>query len=40
MDRKHIDKEFENELERLRERVLLMGARVEAMMKDAMRAFS
>ncbi|HEY8945632.1 MAG TPA: phosphate signaling complex protein PhoU [Polyangiaceae bacterium] len=40
MDRKHIDQEFESELERLRERVLLMGARVEEMMRHAMRAFS
>jgi phosphate transport system protein len=39
MDRRHIDKEFESELERLREQILLMGARVEEMMKQAMRAF-
>jgi phosphate transport system protein len=39
MDRRHIDKEFEGELERLREQILLMGARVEEMMKQAMRAF-
>jgi phosphate transport system protein len=40
MDRKHIDQEFESELDRLRERVLLMGARVEEMMRSAMRAFA
>lgn len=40
MDRRHIDNEFERELERLRERVLLMGARVEEMMRNAMRAFN
>ncbi|HET9954972.1 MAG TPA: phosphate signaling complex protein PhoU [Polyangiaceae bacterium] len=36
---KHIDLEFEGELERVRERVLLMGAHVEEMLGRAMRAF-
>jgi phosphate transport system protein len=40
MDRRHIDREFERELEMLREQVLLMGARVEEMLVHAMRAFS
>jgi phosphate transport system protein len=36
---KHIDLEFESELEKVRERVLLMGAHVEEMLGRAMRAF-
>lgn len=40
MDRRHTDKEFEGELERLREQVLMMGARVEEMLSLAMRAFT
>ena len=40
MDRRHTDREYESELETLRERVLLMGARVEEMMTLALRAFS
>jgi len=31
VDRRHTDREYEGELEKLRERVLLMGARVEEM---------
>lgn len=37
---KHTDREYESELQRLRERVLLMGARVEEMIVRSMRAFS
>jgi len=37
---KHTDNEYENELATLREQVLLMGARVEQMISNAMRAFS
>jgi phosphate transport system protein len=40
MDRRHTDREYESELELLRERVLLMGARVEEMMTLSLRAFS
>jgi phosphate transport system protein len=40
MDRRHTDREYESELEMLRERVLLMGARVEEMMTLSLRAFS
>lgn len=40
MDRRHTDREFESELETLREQVLLMGARVEEMLAHAIRAFS
>lgn len=40
MDRRHTDREYEAELAELRERVLLMGARVEEMMTLALRAFS
>ena len=40
MDRRHTDREYEGELETLREQVLLMGARVEEMMTLALRAFS
>ena len=40
MDRRHTDREYEGELESLREQVLLMGARVEEMMTLALRAFS
>lgn len=37
---KHTDREYENELANLREQVLLMGARVEEMIGNAMRAFT
>jgi phosphate transport system protein len=40
MDRRHTDREYESELQSLREQVLLMGARVEEMMTLALRAFS
>jgi phosphate transport system protein len=40
MDRRHTDREYEGELESLREQVLLMGARVEEMMTLSLRAFS
>jgi phosphate transport system protein len=40
LDRRHTDREFENELETLRERVLLMGARVEEMLTLAFRSFA
>ena len=39
IDLKHTDREYENELRLLREQVLLMGARVEEMLAQAMRAF-
>jgi len=39
MDRRHTDREYEKELETLREQVLLMGARVEEMISSAMRSF-
>jgi phosphate transport system protein len=39
MERRHTDREYERELETLRERVLLMGARVEEMIETSMRAF-
>jgi phosphate transport system protein len=39
MERRHTDREYESELSKLREQVLLMGARVEEMINDAMRAF-
>jgi len=39
MDRRHIDREYDGELDKLRESVLLMGARVEEMMTSSMRAF-
>jgi phosphate transport system protein len=39
MDRRHTDREYEGELENLRERVLLMGARVEEMLSLAMRSY-
>jgi phosphate transport system protein len=38
MRTKHTDREYESELESLRERVLLMGAKVEEMIKSSMRA--
>lgn len=38
-DRRHIDREFEGELEQLREKLLLMGAKVEEMISQAVRAF-
>ncbi len=34
----HTDKTFEQDLSRLRERLLLMGAKVEGMIVDALRA--
>ncbi|MBK8996404.1 MAG: phosphate signaling complex protein PhoU [Myxococcales bacterium] len=37
---KHTDREYEAELEKLREQVLLMGARTEELLAQAMRAFS
>jgi len=40
VDRRHTDREYESELEALREQILLMGARVEEMMTFALRAFS
>jgi len=40
LDRRHTDREYEAELEALRERVLLMGARVEEMMMLSLRAFT
>jgi len=40
MPQQHTDREYENELSKLRERVLLMGARVEVMIASGMRAFS
>jgi len=40
MDRRHTDREYEGELQTVREQVLLMGARVEEMMTLALRAFS
>jgi phosphate transport system protein len=40
MERRHTDREYERELETLRENVLMMGARVEEMIDNAMRAFS
>lgn len=36
---KHTDREYEAELEKLREQVLLMGARTEELLTQAMRAF-
>ncbi|MEZ4220247.1 MAG: phosphate signaling complex protein PhoU [Polyangiaceae bacterium] len=36
---KHTDREYEAELTKLREKVLLMGAKVEEMLTQAMRAF-
>ncbi len=36
---KHTDREYEAELEKLKERLLLMGARTEALLSQAMRAF-
>lgn len=39
MDRRHTDREYEGELESLRERVLLMGAHVEEVLALAMRAY-
>jgi len=40
MDRRHTDREYESELQALREQVLLMGARVEEMLVFALRAFA
>jgi phosphate transport system protein len=39
MDRRHTDREYEGELETLRERVLMMGARVEEMLNRSMHAY-
>src|SRR6187549_2749115 len=39
MNRRHTDREYEGELESLRERVLLMGAHVEEVLALAMRAY-
>jgi phosphate transport system protein len=39
-DRRHTDREYENELAQVRERVLLMGARVEEMMTASRKAFA
>lgn len=38
MERKHTDREYEGELQRLREQLLLMGATVEEMIAQSMRA--
>ncbi|HEV8244266.1 MAG TPA: phosphate signaling complex protein PhoU, partial [Polyangiaceae bacterium] len=40
MDRRHIDREYQGELEKLREQVLTMGARVEEMFDQALKALS
>jgi len=40
MDRRHTDREYEGELESLRERVLLMGAHVEEVLSLAMRSYN
>ncbi len=40
MDRRHTDREYESELDSLRQQVLFMGARVEEMLGFALRAFS
>ncbi|MEZ4371173.1 MAG: phosphate signaling complex protein PhoU [Polyangiaceae bacterium] len=40
MSRLHTDREYEKELGALRERVLLMGSRVEEMVHDAVQAFT
>jgi phosphate transport system protein len=39
MDRLHTDREYEGELTALREQILLMGARVEEVLRQAMEAF-
>ena len=39
MDRRHTDREYEGELESLKDRVLLMGARVEEMLSLSMRSY-
>ena len=39
VDRRHTDREYENELAQVRDRVLLMGARVEEMMTASRRCF-
>ncbi|MES1185000.1 MAG: phosphate signaling complex protein PhoU [Myxococcales bacterium] len=38
-DRRHTDREYENELAQVRERILLMGARVEEMMTASRKCF-
>ncbi len=40
LDRLHTDREYEHELTALRERVLFMGASVEELLTEAMRAFA
>lgn len=40
IDRRHTDREYEAELDHLRESLLMMGARVEEMIKGALRAFT
>jgi phosphate transport system protein len=40
VDRRHTDREYENELAQVRERILLMGARVEEMMTASRKAFA
>ncbi len=40
MELRHTDREYEGELRSLRENVLLMGARTEDLLKNAMRAFT
>lgn len=39
MERKHTDREYDRELDTLREQILLMGAKVEEMVKNALLAF-
>ncbi len=39
MERKHTDREYDRELDALREQILLMGAKVEEMVKNALLAF-
>jgi phosphate transport system protein len=39
-DRRHTDREYENELAQVRERILLMGARVEEMMTASRKCFA
>ncbi len=38
MKREHTDREYENELNKVREQILLMGAKVEEMIRQSMRA--
>jgi len=39
LERKHTDREYDRELDTLREQILLMGAKVEEMVKNALLAF-